>query len=324
MSCSIVATAAGFNPWKSKNELLDEMIKANHGEDIRKEQTAIMSRGDLLEPVILKQAQKDLDLDDVETNVPLPLSHPDIPLSGSADGFCWSTDLFIREDQEKGIFVMTPTKEITLHGIGAMECKITSAYPEEEPPLWRGPMQLQAIMDIQKIKYGILAICYQSVHWRYFIYPRDEAMVDMIHATVLDMDRRIREEDFFALETADDAAIVHAESNENHIDLEEDALDHIDLFNQANKSIKHWQEVKERSQLSLMDILGRNTKGSIAVNNGLNTTTYIVNWGTRNIKAKPATWKPAVEANVVRNKSINIKQFIDEGVDPSKSTQAGN
>ena len=320
MSCSILATAMGENPYKSRIQLLDEMIAANLGVDIRKAQEKetplnrriMMSRGDVLEPVILKQAEKDLGLEDVEVNLPSALEHKEIPLQGSADGFCWAKDKFLREDPEKGIYVMTPTKEIVIDGIGAMECKLTSSFPEDAPPLWRGVVQLQGIMDIQKMKYGILAVCYQSVHWRYFIYPRNEEMVKRIHEVVIDMDRRIREEDYFPPETAEDAAIVNPIPRETHIDFEEDIIEQIDLFNAAKDGIKNWQEIKEAAQLAIMEAMGPNGTGSITVPEGLGTTTYEVKWGLRHIKPKPAEWKPAVQENYVRNKTIQIKEIKNE------------
>ena len=114
MSCSILATAAGYNPWKSRIDLLGEMILAKRGENVRTEQTAIMSRGDTLEPVLLTKAGEELGLSKVETDIELPIRHADIPLQGSLDGLCWSDGITITEDTTKGIYVMTDSKEITI------------------------------------------------------------------------------------------------------------------------------------------------------------------------------------------------------------------
>ena len=122
MSCSILATAAGYNPWKSRIDLLGEMILAKRGENVRTEQTAIMSRGDTLEPVLLTKAGEELGLSKVETDIELPIRHADIPLQGSLDGLCWSDGITITEDTTKGIYVMTDSKEITIEGRGVMEC----------------------------------------------------------------------------------------------------------------------------------------------------------------------------------------------------------
>mgnify|MGYP003644131663 FL=1 len=169
MSCSILATAAGLNPWKSRIDLLGEMILANRGEDIRKEQTAIMSRGDTLEPVLLTTACRELGIGIYDVDIKEPIKHKDIPLQGSLDGTCGVINLkgmTIKEDPLKGIYVMTDSKEITIGSTGVMECKLTSAYPEDEPPAWRGPMQLQGLMDIKSASYGVLVVCYQSIYWR--------------------------------------------------------------------------------------------------------------------------------------------------------------
>ena len=180
MSCSILATAAGLNPWKSPIDLLGEMILAKRGVDVRTEQTAVMSRGDTLEPILLTTACHELGIKTFDVDIDKPIRHSEIPLQGSLDGLCHvlkPDGMTIKEDTTKGIYIMNDEKEILLNGKGVMECKLTSAYPEDEPPAWRGPMQLQGLMDIEGASYGILVVCYQSIYWRYFIYPRNEEMV---------------------------------------------------------------------------------------------------------------------------------------------------
>ena len=157
-------------------------------------------------------------------------------------------------------------------------------------------------------QYGILVVCYQSIYWRYFIYPRNEEMVAEIHTLVKDMDRRVREEDFFPPESPKDASTVYPETNEQHIDLKDDALDFIDLYNHATKSIKHWQNVKEDAQVSLMGIMQDNTTGSISTDE----TTYIVKWGMRNVKPKPSKIIPEEPGYSVRSNSISIKEVSNE------------
>lgn len=308
MSCSILATAAGLNPWKSRIDLLGEMILAKRGENVRTEQTAIMSRGDTLEPVLLNKAGEEIGLDRVYVDIEKPIRHTEIPLQGSLDGLCWSDGCIIKEDPSKGIYVMTDSKEITIGSTGVMECKLTSAYPEDEPPAWRGPMQLQGLMDIKDAQYGILVVCYQSIYWRYFIYPRNEEMVAEIHTLVRDMDRRVKEEDFFPPESPKDASTVYPKTNDKHVDLNDDAMDFIDLYQQACKSIKHWQSVKEDAQVSLMGIMQDNTTGSIATND----TTYIVKWGMRTVKPKPSKIIPEEPGYTVRSNSISIKEVSNE------------
>ena len=308
MSCSILATAAGLNPWKSRIDLLGEMILAKRGENVRTEQTAIMSRGDTLEPVLLNKAGEEIGLDRVYVDIEKPIRHTEIPLQGSLDGLCWSDYMVIKEDTSKGIYVMTDSKEIVIGDKGVMECKLTSAYPEDEPPAWRGPMQLQGLMDIKDAQYGILVVCYQSIYWRYFIYPRNEEMVAEIHTLVKDMDRRVKEEDFFPPESPKDASTLYPETNEQHIDLKDDAMDYIDLYQQACKSIKHWQSVKEDAQVSLMGIMQDNTTGSISTDD----TTYLVKWGMRTVKPKPSKVIPEEPGYTVRSNSISIKEVSNE------------
>lgn len=308
MSCSILATAAGLNPWKSRIDLLGEMILAKRGENVRTEQTAIMSRGDTLEPVLLNKAGEEIGLDRVYVDIEKPIRHTEIPLQGSLDGLCWSDGCIIKQDPSKGIYVMTDSKEMRIGSTGVMECKLTSAYPEDEPPAWRGPMQLQGLMDIKDAQYGILVVCYQSIYWRYFIYPRNEEMVAEIHTLVKDMDRRVKEEDFFPPESPKDASTLYPETNEQHVDLNDDAMDFIDLYQHAVKSIKQWQNIKDEAQLGLMEILQDNTTGSISTDD----TTYVVKWGMRTVKPKPSKIIPEELGYTVRSNSISIKEITNE------------
>ena len=311
MSCSILATAAGLNPWKSRIDLLGEMILAKRGENVRTEQTAIMSRGDTLEPVLLTTACRELGIGIFDVDIKEPIKHTDIPLQGSLDGTCGVIKpggITVVEDTTKGIYVMTDNKEITIDGEGILECKLTSAYPEDEPPAWRGPMQLQGLMDIKGASYGILVVCYQSIYWRYFIYPRNEEMVAEIHTLVKDMDRRVKEEDFFPPESPKDASTLYPETNEQHVDLNDDAMDFIDLYQHAVKSIKQWQNIKDEAQLGLMEILQDNTTGSISTED----TTYIVKWGMRTVKPKPSKIIPEEPGYTVRSNSISIKEVSND------------
>lgn len=314
MSCSILATAAGENPYKTANECLADLIKADAGENIRQEQTAIMSRGDALESVLLETACRELGIGTFDVDIVDPVKHADIPLQGSLDGNCHvlrPDGITIKEDPDKGIYVMTENKEIWLNGEGVLECKLTSAYPEDVPPLWRGPMQLQGLMDIKQASYGILVVCYQSIYWRYFIYPRDEAMVERIHNLVIDMDRRIKEKDYFPPVSSKDAAMLHPEPEEDIVDLPEESLDYIDLYKQADIAIKQWTEVKKDAELKLMDQLSNAKKGSITRGEH-EKTTYIVNWGSRTYKPQPERVVPAKEGYTARNKTISIKEVQHE------------
>ena len=312
-SCSILATILGENPWKTREEQLRDCISANDGNVIRFEQNSIMRMGDILENPILLEARKRLGLDHCNVNIDHSISHPTLPLEGSLDGLIYKDkfpepSLTIKENINEGIYVMNDAKEITVEGEGVMECKATSVYPEDVPPAYRGVTQMQGLMDCLGASYGVLVILYQSVHLRIFVYPRNEEMVANIHTAVIDFDRRIQEKDYYPPENSKDASIVYPNPNDEHLDMKEEALDFIDLYQQAKKSIKHWQNIKDSAQLSLMGILQENTSGSVKTND----TTYVVKWGNRTIKPKPEKIVKAESGYTVRSNSITIKEVSNE------------
>ena len=133
-------------------------------------------------------------------------------------------------------------------------------------------------------------------------------MVAEIHTLVADMDRRVKEEDFFPPESPKDASTLYPETNEQHVDLNDDAMDFIDLYQHAAKSIKQWQNIKDEAQLGLMEILQENTTGSISTDD----TTYIVKWGMRTVKPKPQKIIPEEPGYTVRSNSISIKEVTNE------------
>lgn len=310
-SCSLLASIMGESPHKSQNEALDGCMRAGKGLDIRNEQNSIMLMGDRLEATLLNGAKEDLDLDSCITDINTKVVHTEIPLQGSLDGICEVKEpRIIKEDPANNIYVMTKNKEALLDGQGVLECKITSAYPESpnELPLWRGPLQLQGLMDITDSKYGILVVLYQSIHIRYFIYEREEETVNRIHEAVLDFDRRIREKDYFEAKDPEDAVLIYPEAQDSHLDLEQSAIKEIGSLERARDMIKRWTAEKDKHQANLMELLGDNTTGSVSHDG----TTYIIKWGMRNIKPKPEKIIPATEGYAVRSKTITVKHIIED------------
>ena len=309
-SCSILETILGGNPWKSKTEQLQDCILSNEGKVIRFEQNSIMRMGDVLESTLLKEAVFRLDLAYSQTDIDEKVDHLSLPLQGSLDGLCFSQEggQTIKEDPDNGIYVMNEAKEIFIEGPGVMECKCTSVYPEDVPPNYRGPTQMQGLMDCVGSKYGVLVILYQSVHLKIFVYPTDEALVKEIHEAVIDFDRRIKEKDFYPPESSGDAAIIYPDAIEQRVELEESALDFIDLYNQANKSIKYWEGVKKESTVGLQEMLGDNEEGSLSSTDGL----FVVKWPNRTYKPQPEKTTEAKPGYTIRSKSITIKEYENE------------
>ena len=201
-SCSILPGIAGIVPYEnmSRANVLSKAIRAKDGENVRDEfnpapaTKMAMELGDLFENVILERCVSTLGLLMPDYDVDYAVQHQEIPLQGSMDGFAFAGDkLRIKNDPANGIYVMgSDLAEMT--GKVILECKVTRDYPEEEPKLYRGPMQLQGLMDIEGAKWGVLCVLYQSTTLRMFIYHRDEVMVKEIHKLVKDFDYRVKNE----------------------------------------------------------------------------------------------------------------------------------
>lgn len=309
-SCSILSSILEKNPWKSRTEQLADCILANEGKVIRFDQNSIMRMGDVLEGPLLREAIYRLDLAFGKVDLDERVEHASIPLQGSLDGLCYAKEegQTIKEDPSNGIYVMNEAKEIFIEGEGVMECKCTSTYPEDVPADFRGPIQIQGLMDCIGANYGVLVVLYQSVHLKIFVYPKDVAMTQEIRDSVIDFDRRIKERDFYPPANPNDAAIIHPEAKEERIELEEDAVDFIDLYRQANISIKYWEGIKKDATVELQKLLGDYEEGSCEAEEGL----YVVKWPNRNFKPQPEKTIEAKPGYTVRSKTITIKEYENE------------
>ena len=267
-SCSILPGIAGIVPYEnmSRANVLSKAIRAKDGENVRDEfnpgpaTKMAMELGDLFENVILERCVSTLGLLMPDYDVDYAVQHQEIPLQGSMDGFAFAGDkLRIEHDPAKGIYVMG-SNLAEMSGKVILECKVTRDYPEEEPKLFRGPMQLQGLMDIEGAKWGVLCVLYQSTTLRMFIYHRDEVMVKEIHKLVKDFDYRVKNEEPYTPVNPSEAITYwdQEEINEEVVQLPEESLEHIQLIEMAKDKINYWNEVKDESTASLMGMLENN------------------------------------------------------------------
>jgi hypothetical protein len=101
--------------------------------------------GNLLESTIIGEMAARLGLDRF-TFPQEAFNHPDIALSASLDavGHPGADGIVIKHNPSAGIYVLD-ADEIELSGPGVLESKLTRGYPEETPPLYRGPIQVQGV-----------------------------------------------------------------------------------------------------------------------------------------------------------------------------------
>ena len=329
-SCSILPGIAGIVPYEnmSRANLLSKAIRAKDGENVRDEfnpgpaTKMAMELGDLFENVILERCVSTLGLLMPDLTVDYAVQHQEIPLQGSMDGFAFAGDkLRIKNDPANGIYVMgSDLAEMT--GKVILECKVTRDYPEEEPKLYRGPMQLQGLMDIEGAKWGVLCVLYQSTTLRMFIYHRDEVMVKEIHKLVKDFDYRVKNEEPYTPVNPSEAITYwdQEEINEEVVQLPEESLEHIQLIEMAKDKINYWNEVKDESTASLMGMLENNKKGVFETTRGNYALTYLVDWPTRHYKGQPQKIIPAKESYSVRQKTLKIREVESEATSSEQTT----
>ena len=158
--------------FKSKQEVLNDCIRARQGESIRTPQTLRQRTGDVLEKPLIQECMKRLGIDKYKDRVTEKVVHPMLPLEGSLDGMAYPEKLTIKQDKENGIHTLD-SSEVYLNGNTPIEVKCTSIYPEDIPPDWLGVMQLKAAMSTTQANAGILIILYMSTDLRIYVIPKD-------------------------------------------------------------------------------------------------------------------------------------------------------
>lgn len=287
--------------FKTKQEVLNDCIRARHGESIRTPQTLRQRTGDVLEKPLIQECMKRLGIDKYKDKVTEKVVHPILPLEGSLDGMAYPKNITIREDIENGIHTLDST-EVYLNGDVPIEVKCTSIYPDDVPPDWLGVLQLKAAMCTTQAKAGILIILYQSTDLRIYVIPKDYAFEQELAEKVCDFNRRIDEEDYYTPQVTSDAYIKYPNAEDETKILPEDTLEFIKQLEQTNDMIKNLGAMKEKLSAHIMDQMGNASIGR--------TGEYVINWKMRKYKAQPERVVPAKDAYEIRSKTLTIKKLI--------------
>jgi hypothetical protein len=259
--------------------------------------------GNLLEGPILETAAARLNLTGLELEHGAHF-HKDIPLACSLDGLADGGGQVVVSDPDKGIFVMGDS--ITLDGVGVLEAKLTSFQAEDQPPLWRGPLQLQAQMMIMDAKWGAVCTLYQGLTMRVFLFEPHKATQESIKAAVVDFDRRLSlykqtgQIESYPIESNSDANLLFAQGFDETIILPDRSEASIKLILEAKASIKELEAVIDGETLELKKMLEKAEKGR--------TNNYEVSWPMRSYKATAEKITPAAPARTIRLQTLTIKE----------------
>lgn len=306
LSASRLPAIMGYSKYRSPNDELSASIDALGNKEPPDVTNEAMEWGNQFEAAILERAAVRLGVSNLNTTHPEPRFHPLLPLACSLDATAEGGGLVITNNPDLGIMVMDGDS-IRLDGIGILEAKLTSVAPEHSPALYRGPIQLQAQMDITGAKWGALAVLYRGTEMRIFLFKPHAETLRAITEVTLDFQRRLdiwkadRHIEYYPPVNSSDADRTWNDGTPETVFLD-------GLFEQwtrdileAKEDIKQAEEIIDDRQTKIKEAMQQCTKAIIG-------NRYQVAWPMRNYAAQPARTVPAKEAYAVRQSTLTIKE----------------
>jgi hypothetical protein len=171
---------------------------------------------------------------------------------------------------------------------------------DHQPPLYRGPIQLQVGMMCHKAKHGILFTCYGGRELHVHIFDSHESTQKIIYDGVVKFEEHMFDGTYPDPISIEEVGKLYPAASDDSVKLAVDLMDSVNSYREAQEAMK------------LMEALGEASSGVIP---GFEADTK-VNWPMRNYKPKPATCcpecgfeiEPAKDGYSVRQKSITIKE----------------
>jgi len=307
LSASRLPSVMGISKYRTANEELEHSIAALQGIEFEFESKEAMEWGNTLEPIILCEAAARLELSELETEHPTAAYHDSLPLCCSLDGTGNGRGQIITTDPDAGIYVIGQDS-ITLDGIGVLEAKLTAMDKEEVPPLWRGPIQLQAQMDIIHAKWGAVCTLYRGTELRIFLFAPHQATVDRIAEVAIEFQAKLDAWkqtgaiDYYPPQEGEQWADTRGPYpvNEETIRLPDGAGQLADKIVACRAAIKQSETAITEAEKQLKELMGEATR---AIAGG-----FTISWPTRAYKAQPAKMVAAKEAYTIRQSTLTIKE----------------
>lgn len=306
LSASRLPAVMGLSRYRSPNEELDYSIRAIRGEEREDIGNEAMAWGNQLEPLILATAAERLQLTDLVTEHPEARFHAELPLCCSLDGTADGRGQVITSDPDRGIYVVGQDS-ITLDGVGVLEAKLTAVAPEEMPALYRGPVQLQAQMDIIQAKWGAVCVLYQGTELRVFLFAPHAQTLAGIAQVAIEFQAKLEkfqangEVDYYPPSSSKDADRMFPMANEEVKQLDSYAEELARLIAAGKKKIKTINDDIEKSEKELKTLLGNAARGIAGQ--------FEIRWPMRSYSATPQRIVPAKEAYSIRQSTLSIKEI---------------
>lgn len=306
LSASRLPSVMGLSRYNTPNDELEFSIRALQGQERPDIGNESMDWGNQMEPLILKEAAKRLLLKDLQTEHGDAFYSDEYPLACSLDGSAVGTGQVVVTDPDQGIYVVGQDS-ITLDGMGVLEAKLTAMDAEDSPPLWRGPIQLQAQMDLLKAKWGAVCTLYRGTQLRIFLFAPHQGTVDRIAEVARDFQSRLDnwketgEVSYYPPQDGEkwpDSRGLYPKDDEAVVLPEAERLAEI-IINAASV-IKEAEATKARAEEQIKELMGEHTKAGAG--------RFVISWPTRSYKAQPEKVVPAKEAYTIRQSTLSIKE----------------
>jgi len=308
MSASRLPALLGLSRYQTPNDELQYSINASKGLPREDKQNEAMAWGDRIERLILLETAKRLELLELSTEFDSAFFHKTLPLACSLDGWAHGRGQKIRTDMDAGIIVVGQD-EIMLDGYGVLEAKLTAVSPEEMPALYRGPVQLQAQMDIMQARWGAVAVLYQGTVLRIFLFEPHKQTLETIKTAVLEFQNKIEkykatgEIDYNPPANSKDADRMYPAADEAAVvNLPGRAEQLADQILAANAAIKEAEGKRSEAETELKAMLGQASKGTVG--------RFEIRWPMRSYKATPEKVVPAKDAYSIRQSTLSIKEAL--------------
>lgn len=311
LSASQLAALAGASPWSSPNDVLTTVTNGVMGKPREPLVSEAADWGTALEGLVATKAMEKLGLTDYQLDHPQAYQHPSLPLACSIDSTAEGNGQVVHHDPDNGIYVMNDSGQIKLDGKGVVEIKTTATEPVESPPLYMGPIQLQAQMQILgKLTWGAVAILFRGSKLRIFLFEAHQPTLDMIRDLTLDFSKKVEqfketgELDWYPPTDNKDAQRTWGDRGDEDappIELTGATDKIIEQLLDAKAQIKELESVIDDCEKSLKERLQEHTVGT--------TARYKVTWPMRHYKATAERVVPAKAASTIRINTIQVKEI---------------
>lgn len=313
ISASRTPVLLGLSPYATQNELLAEMVAHDLGSPIAKKfhGNEATSWGDTLEPVILKEACNRLGILEADIDIDQAFFHDRIHLSASLDGMGKGVHNQLT-DASRGIYCPQGGPVECAGQWGCLEAKLTSASPEDQPPPWRGPIQLQAQMMVTGYSWGCVATLYRGIELRLFVYQADPEMQERIADAVNEFEARRVNGDKYPVMSSDDGNHAYGKVDDGAPPIDLNTMQGanqlvVALRDAKAKKAEAEQEIDD-AEAGIKELMGEHEEAFTTV--GL--TEYRIKWPMRKTRAQPEKVVPAKPETYKRQNTLTLKAIKSE------------